>query len=590
MKGTLKNNFLTLDCNLDNYFIIPDGAEGNAENYYTDVCGLAQIGETTYCAKTNTAGETAVYAYDPSGSGVSRITDTALDYFGVDLAAYVQRSENGAALSEDLLLLGKTSAGGNGQSMIIRMSKDGMVQEIYTVDFDAAGISFYKTENGQDLFLVMHAADDPVNLTVEVGTLDETTGSFVYSAADRLNLKNTGYTNDVRGIYYADGPLLVITNKGGNSCENAIMVYTNLYCPKDVYDPTAKFYIKPASTAYTQFDVKGACADQDGILTVAMDCSDAQERPAYRDAVKKIPITFVDNRFEVELGLKRGSLVPNQNQCHNFGTMALDGTTLYGFKTATGDTHQLLFKAEDYTDYTSDASSARNKLTKVKEYFNESDESDALLGHANGMELCNGYMFVCGAKGIDRLAMDGEFTKRYAAPGLVPKGIAWNDSNSLGQFYVLESKRNNYGEYKYYPLHMGRLTGTQYTKAELLGYVRIGKLDVEGGPIREGTQDILHRAGLGLFIVYNMGERNEAGTYTVKKSALLHVDPDTITEWGGQPRVIPDYALTVTSEEMTIEVESGAFDQTAHRLVMCSNCSGGDSVWYTDQDWTFQKE
>ena len=125
---------------------------------------------------------------------------------------------------------------------------------------------------------------------------------------------------------------------------------------------------------------------------------------------------------------------------------------------------------------------------------------------------------------------------------LVPKGIAWNDSNSLGQFYVLESKRNNYGEYKYYPLHMGRLTGTQYTNAELLGYVRIGKLDVEAGPIREGTQDILHRAGLGLFIVYNMGERNEAGYLYSKEERTAPVDPDTITEWGGQPRVIPDYA------------------------------------------------
>ncbi len=590
MKGTLKDNFLTLDCNLNNYCIVPDGAEGTVSDYYTDVCGLASIDKTVYCAKTNTACKSAIYAYSPSEKRIVRITDLPLEYYGVDLAAYVKTAEQGEDLS-DLLFLGRSSVNGADKSVILRLGLDGMVKNSYTVNFAAAGLSFYKTEEGQDLFMVLRDSGDQPNLAVEIGTLDDETGQFKYASGDKLNLKNTGYKKHVQGIYYADGPLLLITNNAADTCENAIMVYSNFYCQKDLYEPIARFYVKPASSYYTQFAIKGACADENGILTVAADCNDLDGKAAYRDAVKKIPITFTDQRFEVELGIKHGSHVPNQNKCHNFGTIALDGTTLYGIK-AENDTHQLLFKAEDYTDYEADIPKAKSKLKKVQEYYYDPDKPNgeqALLGHANGMELCNNYIFVCGANGIDRLSKDGKFTKRYSTPAIKAKGIAWDDRDNLGKFYVLQSERNISEGYKYYPLHVGRLTGTEYTDAALLSYVRIGLPDVKDGPFKEGTQDIFHRDGIGLFIVYNKGYENDAGKYPVKKNALLHIDIDSISTWDGQPRVIPDYALTVTnSEDFTFEMESGAIDSQNRRLVMCSNYGGGDCVWYTDSDWIFQ--
>lgn len=579
MKGTLRNNFLTLDCNMSNYFLLPSGPASSGENRCTNVCGIAQINGVFYCAKTNTSAKTAVYAYT-SSEDAEWITSVPLSYYCVDMAAY----------GSDLLLLGRTTSDLSGQSVIIHLTTEGVIQEVYSVDFDAVGLTYYKKESNQDYFMVLRNSTDKVNLTVEVGTLNGQTGSFAYLDEDKINLKNTGYTYRIQGIHYADGPLLLVTNNDYSTCENAIMVYSNLYCPKDVYHPTAKFYVKPISTGYTQFNIEGACADENGILSIVMNGGGSGTN--YGDAVKKIPITFTDHRFEVELGLIRGSHVPNQNQCHNFGTMALDGSTLYGIKTATGDTHQILFKANDYTDYVADDSSARSKLIKIKEYNNASDESQALLGHANGMELCNNHMFVCGSHGIERLTMSGEFSKRYATPELNVKGLAWDNTNpSVGRFYALESKRNNGADgYKYYPLHTGILTGTEYTNAELLGYVRIGLQDVDDGPMKEGTQDIFHRAGIGLFIVYNKGIRNEAGVYPVQKSALLHVDEDAITIWDGQPRVIPDYAFTVTSGEYTNEIESGAFDEINDRLVLCSNYGDGDCVWYTNSDWVFQKE
>lgn len=575
MKGTLKNNFLELNCNLDNHFLFTSGPGTSGANFCTNVCGITQIGKTTYCAKNNTSCKTAVYAYT-SANQANWITNIPLDYYCIDMTT------NGT----DLFLLGRTSTSFNGESVIIQMSTDGTTKKIYTVDFDASGLTFYKKDAGHDLFMVLRNSPDNTNLTVEVGYLDTSVLCFLYKPADSLHLTNTGYKLRVQGIHYAGGPLLVITNNDYATCENAIMVYSNFYCPKPVYNPIAKFYVKPASTSYTQFTLKGACADENGKLTVIVNGDGPSA--AYFDAVKKIPINFTDGRFEVELSLIRGSNVPSTEKFSNLGTMALDGTTLYAIKTKTDENKnemQRLLKTTNYTD-------VKTLPSLIKTFTNATDENDAILGHANGMELCNGHLFVCGPKSIERLTLDGTYSKRYTTT-FAPKGIAWDDSNvSQGLFYVLGSTRNNGSDgYKYYPLHLGRLTGSEYTNESVIGYVRIGLKDSDLDSFNEGTQDIINRDGFGLFIVYNKGFKNAAEKYDITKSALLHVDVDSITDWDGVPRVIPDYALTVTAKAGTTnEIESGAFDTANNRLVLCSNyLPESDCIWYTDSNWVFKK-
>lgn len=129
MKGVSKHYFLRLDCNLNNYCIISDGIEGNASDYYTDVCGLAQIGETVYCAKTNTACKTFLYAYSPFNKKTIWITDLPLDYYRVGMAAYVQNSEQKQNSLSDLFFIEKKLVNGDDKSIILRLACDSMIKK-----------------------------------------------------------------------------------------------------------------------------------------------------------------------------------------------------------------------------------------------------------------------------------------------------------------------------------------------------------------------------------------------------------------------------------------------------------------------------
>ncbi|MCB6992372.1 hypothetical protein LI177_02580 [bacterium 210820-DFI.6.37] len=108
--------------------------------------------------------------------------------------------------------------------------------------------------------------------------------------------------------------------------------------------------------------------------------------------------------------------VPNKDNCVDFGTFCINGSTAYALKTEMTDTStskSALYKITNFAD------SSKATIASTKVISN--------LGHGNGMAYYDGYLWVATSTDeVVKMTTSGEIKKRYKTPdGVKVSGITY---------------------------------------------------------------------------------------------------------------------------------------------------------------------
>ncbi|RHG49012.1 hypothetical protein DW253_18735 [Ruminococcus sp. AM22-13] len=290
--------------------------------------------------------------------------------------------------------------------MPVSSVSSGTITEEFTVSVDGNGyipqsISYYGTENNEDLFLIgVGKMNKDNSFFYMIGTLENS--KFIEKK--RFYVKGSaGYEQAQGTFYHSKYGLFIATNKLTNgSATNYNMILCARIPDKissvdngNIYIPESEFRFN-GNSRYASLAVRSLCISDSGILYISTNAVAATAGSEYdNDVIFRAtnPVFPKNGLMEFTLSSKESLIVPNPDvtingstyTCANLGAFALNGTTGYCLLSHTTD--------DDMKDKASVLLSSPDISSKN---FTRVSGSPVLrtMGHGNGMTYANGFLYV----------------------------------------------------------------------------------------------------------------------------------------------------------------------------------------------------
>ena len=511
----------------------------NAHN----MAGMAINGTTAYCVKRGQTGS-AIYV-------IKNIADVTTRK-KVSRTVIIPYAVYGMTYCKNYLFM--TCYKNKVIKMPVSSVSSGTITEEFTVSVDGNGyipqsISYYGTENNEDLFLIgVGKMNKDNSFFYMIGTLENS--KFIEKK--RFYVKGSaGYEQAQGTFYHSKYGLFIATNKLTNGSATN---YNMILCARipdeissvdngNIYIPESEFRFN-GNSRYASLAVRSLCISDSGILYISTNAVAATAGSAYdNDVIFRAtnPVFPKSGLMEFTLSCNSKVQIPNacgtynhlSYNCVNPGAFALNKNTGYCFKTHTSkDTLMnkisILFKSSDISvNNFTEAFSPRKVFTE--------------LGHCNGMTFANGFLYVA-AYDRDTTPVRKQITKIDPKNGEIVE--VYECDNILGAI-------GYYGNNEFIVVSYENASGSPSFKEELhfyIGHFSSGRFvsDKEfivHNPFYDQTsiylQDIHYDIKHGLFFVVYYSDE--------KISRIYRINPGKILDASITDKLIPDNVFILDS-------------------------------------------
>ena len=363
----------------------------NAHN----MAGMTINGTTAYCAKRSQTGS-AIYVI----KNIANVTARKK----VSRTVTIPYAVYGMTYCKNYLFM--TCYKNKVIKMPVSSVSSGTITEEFTVSVDGNGyipqsISYYGTENNEDLFLIgVGKMNKDNSFFYMIGTLENS--KFIEKK--RFYVKGSaGYEQAQGTFYHSKYGLFIATNKLTNGSATN---YNMILCARipdeissvdngNIYIPESEFRFN-GNSRYASLAVRSLCISDSGILYISTNAVAATAGSEYdNDVIFRAtnPVFPKNGLMEFTLSSKESLIVPNPDvtingstyTCANLGAFALNDSTGYCLISHT-DKDEMQNKASILLS-SSDITST--DFTRVK-----GSPVLTTMGHGNGMTYANGYLFV----------------------------------------------------------------------------------------------------------------------------------------------------------------------------------------------------